>query len=350
MRILQIVNPVVPIPPKTMGGAERIVHALVVELLEMGHEVTLLGEDTSTPPDGVEFHGIGTYWHQKDTVRAVWEHLARYGHRYDAIHNHGRLVYLLPRIWGGAPKVHTIHFGDLQVSQVRKFLALRPRNAVFAPCGAWIAEKYRTLGGDWQPVHNGLPLHQYRPSFEVDPDAPLVSIGRMDPRKGAPQAIEIAKRTGRKLLIAGVVGDQPHERAWFEQNVLPHCDGEQIRFIGPVDDAGKQSLLGGAAALVLPIQGSEAFTVVMVEALACGCPVLGFNKYCIPELVRHGYNGFLSGDLDEMAMQVRNLHEIDRRNCRSDFEARFSAPLMASRYVALYAGRRELGAPGPNPT
>lgn len=337
MNILQIVNPAVPIPPKTMGGAERVVHALIVELASRGHSVTLLGEDTSSPPPGVEFHGIGTYRHQDDTVRTVWRHLARHGRRYQAIHNHGRLLFHVPRIWGRAAKVHTFHFGDLQVPQVRRFLSLRPRNFTFTPCGAWIAAKYGHLGGRWNPVHNGLPAEQYRATSEVAPDAPLVSIGRMDPRKGAPQAIEVARRTRRRLVIAGVIGDEPHEKQWFEDHVLRHCDGEQIRFAGPVDDRQKEVLLQGAAALVLPIQGSEAFTVVMIEALACGCPILGFDQYCIPEVVRNGYNGFLSRDLDEMTSQVARLVEIDRRDCRRDFEERFTASVMASRYLELYA-------------
>ncbi|MGH2659775.1 MAG: glycosyltransferase, partial [Actinomycetota bacterium] len=307
---------------------------------KLGHQVALLGEDTSTPPAGVEFHGIGTYWHQERTVTTVWRHLATRGHHYDAIHNHGRLLFHLPRMWSKVPKVHTFHFGELQVGQVRRFLSLRPRNSVFAPCGAWIAEKYRALGGEWHPVHNGLPLDQYVPGYDIAGDAPLVSIGRMDPRKGAPQAIEIAKRTGRRLVIAGVIGDQPHEKEWFERNVRRHCDGRQIEFVGPVNDAQKQDLLSQAAALLLPIQGSEAFTVVMLEALACGCPVLGFDKYCIPELVRDGYNGFLAKDVDEMAAQVFRLGEIDRRRCRRDFEDRFGAAVMARNYVALYEGRR----------
>lgn len=337
MRILQIVNPATPIPPVTMGGGERIVYSLIVELQRLGHEVTLLGEDTSEPPAGVEFHGIGTYWHQERTVATVWKHLVRHGHRYDAIHNHGRLLFFLPRIWGSAPKVHTFHFGELQLTQVRGFLGLQPRNLVFAPCGAWIAQKYSGLGGVWAPVHNGLPIDLYAPHFAVPADAPLVSLGRMDPRKGAPQAIEVARRTGRKLIIAGVVGDQPHEKEWFERHVRRHCDGEQIQFIGPVTDREKQTLLGNAAAILLPIQGSEAFTVVMIEALACGCPVIGFDQYCIPELVRDGYNGFLATDIDDMVLKVARLDEIDRRNCRRDFKERFSATVMAARYVALYA-------------
>ena len=336
MRILQIVNPAVPIPPTTMGGGERIVHGLIVELRRLGHEVTLLGEDTSQPPDGVEFHGVGTYWHQEKTVQTVWKHLVARGSRYDAVHNHGRLLFHLPRVWARTPKVHTFHFGELQVPQVRRFLRLQPRNFVFAPCGDWIARKYRSLGGSWTSVHNGLPADLYAPNYTVGPDAPLVSLGRMDPRKGAPQAIEVARRTGRRLIIAGVIGDQPHEKEWFEQNVRRHCDGRQIEFIGPVTDREKQELLAGAAAILLPIQGSEAFTVVMIEALACGCPVVGFSQYCIPELVKDGHNGFLADDLDDMVLKVNRLGEIDRRHCRSDFEKRFTATVMARRYLDLY--------------
>ena len=243
----------------------------------------------------------------------------------------------MPRVWGRAAKVHTFHFGELQVPQVRRFLSLQPRNFVFAPCGAWIARKYSGLGGAWTSVPNGLPTDLYVPRFDVSSDAPLVSLGRMDPRKGAPQAIEVARRTGRRLIIAGVIGDQPHEKEWFEQHVRRHCDGKQIQFVGPVTDGEKQELLGSAAAVLLPIQGSEAFTVVMIEALACGCPVIGFDQYCIPELVTDGYNGFLAADLDEMVLKVQRLGEIDRRNCRRDFEERFSSGIMAAKYVDLYA-------------
>ena len=319
-----------------MGGVERVVYALVRALQEQGHEVTLLAEDTSQPPEGVEFVGIGTYWHQEHTVQRVWRHLVREGGQYDVIHNHGRLLYWVPRVWGRAAKVHTFHFGELQVPQVRKFLGLRPRRFAFAPCGQWIADRYRQLGGRWHPVHNGLLHGQFEPNFHVGPDAPFVCIGRMDQRKGIPESIEIVKRAGRRLIIAGVIGDQPHEKEWFQRNVLDHCDGEQIRFIGPVDDRRKQDLLANAAGLLLPIQGSEAFTVVMIEALACGCPVIGLNRYCIPELLRDGVNGILAEDLDEMVRKLPALERIDRRACRRDFEDRFSAGTMARSYLSLY--------------
>jgi len=341
MRILQIVNPVVSIPPKMMGGTERIVYALIQELIKLGHEVTLLAEDNSQPSSEIDFHGIGTYWEQKQTIPKVWLHLAKYGHRYDVIHNHGRLIFNLPQMWSNIAKVHTFHFGELQISQVKKFLSIRPRHFAFSPCGYWIADKYNYLGGEWNPIHNGLQDDLYSANYHVPEDAPLVSLGRMDPRKGTPQAIQVALATNRKLVIAGQVGDQPHEKQWFEENVLSYCDGKQIKFIGPVNDQQKQVLLSNASALLLPIQGSEAFTVVMIEALACGCPIIGYNQYCIPELVREGYNGFLAKDGQEMQEKVNRLKEIDRRNCRKDFEERFTSSVMANHYVSLY---QQLGA------
>jgi glycosyltransferase involved in cell wall biosynthesis len=341
MKILQIVNPCSPVPPTNVGGTERVVYAIVEELVRQGHEVTLLAEDNSHPPAGVEFHGIGTYWHQEKTVRKVWSHLVRYGDRYDVIHNHGRLLFFLPRLWGKAVKVHTWHFGELLVGQVKKLLRLHPRRFAFAPCGAWIADRYRHLGGEWVPIPNGLAADQYQPRFQVDADAPLVIVGRMDPRKGLPDAIRVAKATGRRLVIAGRIGDQPDEKAWFEEAVHRHCDGRQIQFIGPVDDRQKQDLFAGAAAFLMPLHLSEAFGLVMIEAMACGCPVIGYNKYSVPEVVKEGINGFLAEDEADMVRKVGRLGEIDRRNCRRDFEERFASKVMVGRYLDLY---RRLGA------
>lgn len=341
MKILQIANPSAPIPPKTVGGTERMVYAMVEELVRLGHDVTLMGEDNSTPPVGVEFHGIGTYWHQENALRRVWEHVARHGARYDVIHNHGRLLFYLPRIWGRAAKVHTWHSGDLLIPQMKRMILLHPRRFAFVPCGAWITERFRPLGGRWVTIPNGLREDLYRPRFEVEDDAPLVIMGRMDPRKGFSDAIRVARAAGRRLVIAGTIGDQPHEKAWFEENVQRYCDGRQIQFVGPVDDRQKQDLLSHAAAFLLPLHLSEAFGLVMIEALACGTPVIAYNKYSVPEVVRDGVNGFLAEDEQDMIAKVRRLGEIDRRHCRRDFDERFTSKVMARRYVELY---HQLGA------
>ncbi len=341
LRILQIANPSVAIPPTTVGGVERIVHALIVELQRLGHEITLLAEDTSQPPEGVAFHGIGTYWKQERTTQLVWNHLARFGSRYDAIHNHGGLKFFLPRIWGRAAKVHTFHIGELLVPNVRRFISLRPRRFSFVPCGRWIERKFAHLGGRWETINNGIPAGLYRPNYEVPADAPLVMVARMGPSKGIATAISVARKANRKLVLAGRIGDMPHEKEWFREEVERHCDGRQISFVGPVTDREKQDLLGNAAALLLPIQASEAFNVSMIEALACATPVIGYDLYCIPELVADGRNGFLASDEADMVAKVGRLGEIDRRDCRRDFETNFTAEIMARRYVDLY---RRLGA------
>jgi glycosyltransferase involved in cell wall biosynthesis len=323
-----------------MGGTERIVDALVGELIAEGHEVTLLGEDSSSPRSGLRFEGIGTYRTQKSSFKKVWKFLLSNGGDFDVIHNHGRLLFFMPTIWSRVAKVHTFHFGELVVPQVRRFVALKPRNFAFAPCGRWIADQYSGLGGRWTSIPNGIPRDSYRPSFDVTSDAPLVAIGRMDPRKGFPMAIRIARSAGRRLIIAGVVGDLPHEKEWFETNVLRHCDGSEIVYVGPVTDSEKQALLASAAGLILPIQGSEAFTVVMLEAIAAGCPVIGLDRYCIPELVIDGFNGFLGSSEAELVEKVRRIEEISRRDVRADFERRFTAAVMAKAYLDLYAELR----------
>jgi glycosyltransferase involved in cell wall biosynthesis len=336
LRILQIANPSVSIPPTDVGGVERIVHALIVELQRLGHEITLLAEDSSRPPHGVEFHGIGTYWKQEKTTRLVWSHLARFGSRYDVIHNHGGLKFFLPRIWGRSAKVHTFHIGELLVPNVRRFLSLRPRRFSFVPCGHWIEDKFVHLGGRWETINNGIPADLYRPNFNVPSDAPLVIVSRMAPSKGISTAINVALKSNRKLVLAGRIGDMPHEKEWFREEVERFCDGRQITFVGPVTDREKQELLANAAAVLLPIQASEAFNVFMIEALACGTPVIGYDLYCIPELVKDGQNGFLARNEGEMIAKVGRLGEIDRRNCRRDFEERFTSEIMARRYVELY--------------
>ncbi len=255
MKILMIVNPVTQIPPRTIGGTERIVHALLQEYVRAGHEVTLLAEDHSTPPAGVTFYGTGTYWHQERTLKKVWSHLMRHGGRYDVIHNHGRLLSWIPRMWGRAAKIHTWHFGELQVHQIQRLIRLHPHRFAFASCGAWITERYRHLGGDWVTVPNGLPENLYQGSYDVSPDAPLVIIGRMDPRKGIPDAIRIARSAGKRLIIAGFVGDLPEEKAWFDEHVGRYCDGKEIQFIGAITDGEKQALLGQAAGYLIPLQG-----------------------------------------------------------------------------------------------
>jgi glycosyltransferase involved in cell wall biosynthesis len=335
MRILQIVNPAIPLPATTVGGTERIVQYLIEELINRGHEVTFMGHNDSIVPDGVKFIQTGTYHDRDKTNRIVWRNLMT--GRYDVVHNHGRLIYFLPLLWNKTRKIHTFHMGDLDGQGLKKFIRLRPRNMIFTPCGNWITEKYQGWGGTWHTVPNGLPVNKYYSSDRADPEGPLVLMSRIGATKGVSEAIDIAKATGKKLIIAGKIGDYAHEIEWFETKIRPRCDGTQIRFIGTVNDEQKQELLINASALLIPVQNSEAFNTTMLEANACGCPVITYNRYCFPEFIINGVNGFLGENEDDLTEAVTMLPKIDRNKCRQMFEAGYTAAHMANQYLDLYS-------------
>jgi glycosyltransferase involved in cell wall biosynthesis len=337
MKILQIVNPAIPLPAETIGGTERIVQYIIEELVKQGHEVTFMGHNDSVLPAGVKLIKIGTYLDRDKTIQKIWRHLL--AHKYDVIHNHGRLLHFLPVTWGSTRKVHTFHMGELDGSGLQQFIKMRPRNFTFVPCGGWIKQKYQHLGGNWQVVNNGLPADKYKGTTATTGDAPLVIMCRLGATKGVTEAINIAIATGKKLLIAGKVGDYPHEIEWFETQVQARCDGTQIKFIGMVNDAEKQQLLGSAAALLIPVQTSEAFNTTMIEANACGCPVITYNRYCFPEFITGGVNGFLGENEHDLIKAVSHLPEIDRVKCREIFEAGYTSQIMVANYLKIYNKR-----------
>ena len=334
MKILQIVNPTIPLPAETVGGTERIVQYIIEELVKQGHDVTFMGHNDSVLPAGVKLVKIGTYLDRDKTVKKIWRHLLT--NKYDVVHNHGRLLHFLPVVWGNTCKVHTFHMGELDNSGLRQFIKMRPRNFTFAPCGSWIKEKYRHLGGNWQVVNNGLPEHKYTGTKSIANDAPLVIMCRLGATKGVTEAINIAVASRKKLLIAGKVGDYPHEIEWFEKHIQARCDGTHVKFIGTVNDSQKQALLGNAAALLIPVQTSEAFNTTMIEANACGCPVITYNRYCFPEFIINGINGFLGENEEDLTRAVSRLGEINREECRRVFETFYTAKIMTDNYLKLY--------------
>ncbi|WP_316782807.1 glycosyltransferase [Pedobacter frigiditerrae] len=335
MKILQIVNPVIPFPPTTIGGTERIVYYLINELLRNGHEITLMAHNDSIVPEGVRFIPIGTYLDQKNTIQIIWKHLLF--NKYDVIHNHGRLIYFLPKLWSKIRKIHTFHMADLDTISFRRFLALNPLNLTLSPCGKWIQDKSINLKGNWSYVNNGLPKYLY--SYNQNPlhsDAPLIIICRIGKTKGVMDAIELAKATNKSLIIAGKIGDYPHEIAWFERFVLSECDGKSIRFIGEVNDKQKNILLNEAAALLIPTSDSEAFNTTMLEANACGCPVISYNRFCFKEYIINGVNGFTGEAFEDLINAINKLPEIDRQTCRNVFDENYTATHMANHYIKLY--------------
>ena len=190
--------------------------------------------------------------------------------------------------------------------------------------------------GRWRTIFNGVDLGRYTPVARVPDDAPLVFLGRLERIKGPHHAVAIARAAQRPLLLAGNVVSEGPDATFYHREIAPHVDGRRVRYVGAVDDGQKNALLGGAAALLMPIEWDEPFGIVMAEALACGTPVIGFPRGSVPEVVRDGVNGFLCETVAAAAAAVARVRAIDRCAVRRDCEARFGHEAIVAQYERLY--------------
>jgi glycosyltransferase involved in cell wall biosynthesis len=253
----------------------------------------------------------------------------------DVVHSFGRLAYLTPLLPLGIPKIMSYQ-RDPTLSRVRMATRLaRDDSLIFTGCSEHIAAQIRPVAPS-RAIYNGVPVDRFDFQETVPGDAPLVFLGRIAPVKGTHRAVRVAQKTGRRLVIAGNVPDQPDERAYFEQEVEPYIDDEKIRYVGPVDDEEKNELLGRAAAFLMPIDWEEPFGIVMAEAMACGTPVIGTRRGSVPEVVVEGKTGFVSDTVDEMVSAVEWIPDLDRTACRRRCEAHFSARAVVDAYLELY--------------
>ncbi len=192
-------------------------------------------------------------------------------------------------------------------------------------------------GGPWSVIYNCAAPERYTFRSDVDPrSAPLVFLGRLERCKGPHTAIDVARRLNRRLIIAGNISTLSEERAFFEAEVAPRIDGTLVSYVGPVDDAQKDELLGGAAAMLMPIEWEEPFPVVLPESLMCGTPVVAFRRGGVPEGIEEGRTGFVCDTAEEMCAVIGRLGEIDRARCRTEAERRFSDLAITDEYEALY--------------
>jgi glycosyltransferase involved in cell wall biosynthesis len=331
MRTLQIAitaDPEIPVPPKHYGGIERIVHLLACELTEKGHNVTLFADrDSNVPCRLIPYPGPGI----RNAARIGLE--VRRGH-FDLIHSFGRLAFLTTLLPLRIPKLMSYQ-RQITPRSVVWGTRLAHGTLHFTACSRQMTAPVRNLA-PWHVVYNGVPLDRYDFQPAVVADAPLVFLGRIEYIKGAHLAIEVAKRAGRKLIIAGNIPQGEKHAAYFEAAIKPHLAGGQIAYAGPVDDAAKNLLLGGAAALLMPILWDEPFGIVMAESLACGTPVIGLRRGSVPEVVDHGATGFVCDNIRQLIASVARVGEIDRHACRRVMEDRFSGPAMAAGYLNVY--------------
>jgi glycosyltransferase involved in cell wall biosynthesis len=343
LRIALTVDPYLPVPPRHYGGIERVVDFLVRGLAARGHEVALFAHPESRINARLIAYGRPPHVGPVPRLAELWQvgaRLLQQRQQFDLVHSFGRLAALLPVLpLRTLPKIQSYQRDRVPWRGVRAAVRLAGDSIRFTACSASVYRERSAqgaYGGRWHTVHNGVDVAAYDCVAGVASDAPLAFLGRLEPMKGAHHAIAIAKAAGRHLVIAGNRVEAGAAAAYFEQAIAPHVDGERVRYIGPVDDAAKNRLLGGCAALLMPVEWEEPFGIVMVEAMACGTPVIGFARGSVPEVVRHGENGFLCATVEEAAAAVPEIARLDRTRVRADCERRFAAPAVVATYERLY--------------
>jgi glycosyltransferase involved in cell wall biosynthesis len=257
------------------------------------------------------------------------EVLARYAAEFDLLHCHVDWVHLplLTRL--GVPFVTTLH-GRLDLPSLPKLIDNFPD----APFVSISHNQRKPLPqANWAgTVYHGFPSDLLRPSFA--PGEYLAFLGRLAPEKGPEAAIRIARGAGMPLRIAAKI--PRGERRYFKDRLEPLIDGHHIRLIGEVDDRTKQQFLANATALLFPIDWPEPFGLVMIEAMACGTPIIAFRHGSVPEVIEDGVSGWIADDEAAAIKAVRRAHDLDRRRVREAFERRFTVATMADKYLHLY--------------
>ena len=338
MRILLTADPMIPVPPVGYGGIERIVDSLIGELRARGHTVALVAKADSTCEVDAFFAWPGDNIRGRiDTVRNIMalRHAVR-RFRPDVIHSFSRLAYLLGVLPSRLPKIMSYQ-RHVSPGQIRPALRLARHGSLqFTGCSEFICEQGRRAGGTWTSIHNFVDLTKIDFTPAVPEDAPLLFLSRVESIKGPDLAIEIARRAGRRLLIAGNRSTTGAEAAFFEQKIAPHLNRDGVEWIGEVGDVKKNELLGRSAALLVPIQWDEPFGIVFAEALAAGTPVITCARGALPEIIRPGVTGFTIKNADEGIAAVKRLSTLDRGACRADAESSFSLSVCADHYARLY--------------
>ena len=333
-------DPGILVPPKGYGGHERLVYMFAKEYARLGHEVHLL-VTTGSCVEGCTVHGYGkegfpsTKWEQSKAVLYVWWFLLLNYRKYDLVHNFGRLAYLLPILNRATKKIMT-YGREIWSPNIRTILKLKNKHLIFTGCSSNLISRV-DAPGDWKTVYNAIDFSKFQVTLELNvEESPLIFLGRIERIKGCHTAIEVAKAKGKKLIIAGNISKLPEEILYFKSEIEPHIDGDTIQFVGEVDDIRKNKLLGKALALLMPIEWNEPFGIVMIEAMACGTPVVAFPLGSVPEVIDEGVTGFIVKDKNGMKDAVDKVNTVKRELCRETAEKRFDVSVIASQYLNLH--------------
>lgn len=337
MRILLTADPELPVPPQLYGGIERIIDLLLIQLRARGHQVGLIAHRDSTSPADRLFAWRGL--RSQNKVDALHNTIdlqsAIRAFKPDLVHSFSRILYLLPILRSSLPKIMSYQrYPSARTTSWATKLA--GNSLTFTGCSEYICRTGRVSGGVWHSIHNCVELEKYTFQPSVAQDAPLVFLSRIEPIKGAHTAIAAARRSDRRLLIAGNYSTIGEAGRYWREEIEPHLGKNGIEYVGTVNDAQKNDLLGQAAAMIVPIEWDEPFGIVFAEALACGTPIISCARGALPEIVRPGVDGFLIESIDQAVEAIREVSRLDRSACRQRAEQCFSAGVIVNQYEQLY--------------
>jgi len=335
MKIAQIAPIAERVPPKKYGGTERVVSALTEELVLRGHEVTLFASgDSITSAKLVSVYPRSLREAQLKDIYGTnsWSQLnmgLAYSmqEQFDIIHDHVSQISLPTANIAETPTVVTMH-GDFNATNRKLFQTFRkPYIVTISQSQLFPLPGINHIG----TVYNGLMMEQY--PFSHEHDEYLLFVGRISMEKGTHLAIEVAQQLDMQLIIAAKL--EKTDQAYFREYVEPRLS-ERIRWIGEVGEEERNRLMSRAMCLLHPVTWREPFGLVLIEAMACGCPVVGFNRGSIPELIKTGVTGYVVEDIEGMMDAVMNISSIDRTQCRSHALENFNNKKMTDGYEEIY--------------
>jgi glycosyltransferase involved in cell wall biosynthesis len=344
MHIAQIAPLTEAVPPRLYGGTERVVSWLTEELIGLGHEVTLFASGDSVTSARLEaswpraLRLDGSVRDPNALHMMMLERVYQRAATFDMLHFH--LDYYPFSLFSRQPTpfVTTLH-GRLDLPEHQPVFDTFSHIPVVSISNA---QRRPLPQANWvRTVHHGLPEHLLQPK----PVAPsyFAFLGRIAPEKGIDRAIRIAQHCGRPLKVAAKVDNA--DRDYYEEKILPMMRSAQVEYVGEINDSGKSEFLSGALALLVPIDWPEPFGLVMIEAMACGTPVIAFNRGSAPEVIEDGLTGFIVEDVNGAIGAVDRLGHLSRAAIRRRFEQRFTARRMAQDYLAVYRSMADRLAP-----
>ncbi len=331
-------DPFIPVPPEHYGGIERVIFDIANQYVKMGHEVTLIAGPNSKSPGRLIVYGSNGELDNKINTALllkVYSLLYKEIKNHDVLHNFGRLAFLAPFLRHKIRKVQT-YMRYVSKNNISRFDSINPKNLTYTAVSNAIVGTGKTPKSDWRTVYNCAPIDQFEFKADTSPNGYLAFLGRIERCKGLHTAIKVAKLSNRELRIAGNISTLPHEIEYYEKEIKPLIDGNQIKYIGTVNNEQKNALLGNASALLTPIEWFEPFPIIIPEAFACGTPVLGFRDGGVPEGIDHGTTGFISTSAEEMAEHVSQIPTLNRTECRKVAEQTYSDVRIAEDYLKIY--------------